>query len=161
MTNTTKPLLVGECNPYSADPRYALYHEPPNSGGGRLCRLILGVAPKDYVRCFDRANLCGQRWSMREARTRAEQLLLTRAGPIILCGSKVSAAFGMKYEPFTIEHRPDDCATPIVILPHPSGLNRAWNNPAAFDTARGILRVAGVLPLPPWPPTPGSRPAAE
>lgn len=58
-----RPILVGEANPYGGDPRYALYPLPENSAGGRLCRLILKLEVRQYLRSFDRRNLCAtKRW---------------------------------------------------------------------------------------------------
>lgn len=41
---TTKPILVGETNPYGGNPDYALYPDPPGSGGERLYAGVVGVA---------------------------------------------------------------------------------------------------------------------
>jgi hypothetical protein len=50
-------VLVGESNPYGADPRYALYPLPPQASGGRLAR-ILGLSARQYLRAFPhRVNL--------------------------------------------------------------------------------------------------------
>jgi len=76
---------------------------------------------------------------------------------IVLCGAKVTSAFGFAYEPFKI-HRDfevRDAAMPtiplgkaptFVILPHPSGLNRAWQQPGAVARARAVLVESGVQP---------------
>lgn len=71
-----KPLLVGEANPYGSDPAFALYPSPPGCSGDRLCRLVMGLDPDDYLERFERANLCPRRWSLAEARTRAADLLV-------------------------------------------------------------------------------------
>lgn len=92
-----KPLLVGEQNPYGADPKFALYPYPENSGGERPA--------------------------------------------IVLLGAKVVRALNFTaYTPFLWIR-----ATWLVILPHPSGLSRAWNEPGAYERARAVLREAGVL----------------
>jgi hypothetical protein len=41
-----KIVLVGESNPYGADPYYALYPAPDGSAGHRLCCLVLGMTRK-------------------------------------------------------------------------------------------------------------------
>lgn len=168
-----KPLLVGESNPYGSDPRYALWCEPENSAGGRLCRLILGLTRKDergrdvadqktYFRAFDRVNLCAGKWDAGEARESAlrigrkmyvEDMSAMSSGNwptppyrIVLLGAKVSAAFGgLEFNPFTISRASGRI---YVVLPHPSGRCRAWNEPGAFERARAVLREAGVLPVP-------------
>ncbi len=167
-----RPLLVGEDNPYSRDPRYALYPSPDHSAGGRLCRLIMGLSTKDYIRGFERVNLCAGEWSMREAKQTVCDLKTDRwtsqipafgSDPdmvngrfphfiddkIVLLGAKVCEAFNSSYKPFEVA-RVSGCV--FAILPHPSGRCRAWNEPGAFERARETLCRAGVLPLPPWPP---------
>ena len=135
-------LLVGELNPYQAEEkaRYTLFPYPEASAGGRLCRLVLGLRPGEYLAAYSRANLCSGQWSASTARRCAEALLRERAPklPIVLLGAKVAAAFDLPYEPFTRRGR-------FVILPHPSGRCRAWNDSSAFERARAILREAGAL----------------
>jgi hypothetical protein len=145
-----KPLLVGEANPYGGDLEFALYPYPPGCSGDRLCRLVMELDPDDYLERFDRANLCPSRWSMREARPRAAAIRRERDAPIVLLGAKVCAAFEVDFVPFrlvgdrTAGRGPRD---PVyVVLPHPSGLSRAWNAPGAYARARGVLREAGALP---------------
>lgn len=45
----SKPLLVGESNPYRSDPHFALYPAPDGCSGHRLCRLILKMGRRDYL----------------------------------------------------------------------------------------------------------------
>lgn len=147
-----KPLLVGEANPYGADPEFALYPAPDGSAGHRLATKILGLSRKDYLERFDRVNLCPQRWAMKEARANARAILAqTESRPVVLFGAKVASAFGLNYDPFTTRTvaspaRPYACF-PLIILPHPSGLSRGWdpNHEAAFERARALLRAEGAL----------------
>ena len=147
------PLLVGEDNPYGGDPRYALFCEPPNSAGGRLCRLVLGLTRREYVDRYDRVNLCSGKWDIREARVTAARLLEERREVLVLLGAKVSSAFGLAYEPFAVkrDHVPEGSSlfstrtVTLVQLPHPSGRCRAWNEPGAFERAREVLRASGAL----------------
>lgn len=155
-----KPLLIGEQNPYQSDPRlaqrFALYPEPPNCAGWNLCCRIMQLKKAEYLERFDRVNLCAGKWSMREARAKADLLRNNPGQTLVLCGAKVAAAFGRKFVPFTHDETPDyyrpksdpsfiAIRRRIVILPHPSGLSRAWNEPGAFERARSVLREAGVL----------------
>lgn len=151
-----KPLLVGEQNPYQTDPRlaqrYALYPDPPRCAGWNLCHRIMQLDEGEYLRRFDRVNLCDGKWSMKEARKRASELAVERLGTrtsIVLFGRKVTDAFNFDdaWHPFrtwsmNLEGSP---APTYVILPHPSGLSRAWNEPGAFERARAVLREAGVI----------------
>lgn len=132
-----KPLLVGESNPYGGDPYYALYPAPDGCAGHRLCCLILGMRRKDYLEHFDRTNLCEGPWSMREARRRAEETSVPVGRVKILLGSKVAKAHGLPFLPFTYSP-----LAAYVVLPHPSGLCRLWNEPGAFERARKLVAEA-------------------
>ena len=145
-----KPLLVGTDNPYQRDEetamRYALHPDPPHASGGRLCHLIMGITERDYLRWFDRTDLCHPRWSLPAAREKAARLVgeRTNTDVIVLCGSKVAQAFGVAYRPFSVHVTPT--GPRLLILPHPSGLNRLWHAPSSVAEARSALRRAGVLP---------------
>ena len=151
-------LLVGEINPYDADPRHALYHEPERSAGGRLCRLVCELRPSTYL-AMHRANLCTEKWSAPAARARAERLAgaVTPSTPwrvIVLLGRKVAGAFEQALrspagalQPFE-SYTHDASGLRLLCLPHPSGLNREWNVPGAFERARAALRE--VAPAIPW-----------
>ena len=145
-----RPLLVGEANPYGGDPEYALYPYPEGASGDRLCRKVMGLSPREYLAMFDRVNLCPTRWSMKTARLRALEILASDRGApraYVLLGSKVRAAFGVGHDPFTHFRSLRELPGPqvFVVLPHPSGLSRAWNAPGAYDRAREVLEQAGVL----------------
>lgn len=152
----SKPLLIGESNPYGSSPDFALYPSPRGCSGERLCRLVLALDPDEYLERFDRANLCAGNFSAPAAETRMWQLLAERER-VVLLGRKVAHAFrralpghlapaswtsGLAiYQPArgaAIEVR-------YVCLPHPSGLCREWGKPGAFDRARALLRQAGML----------------
>lgn len=145
-------VLVGESNPYGADPRYALYCEPRNSAGGRLCFDILQMSRNEYVRTFGRVNLCPSSWKVREGRRNARELALSGA-PLVLFGSRVCAAFGIDFNPYLsgtlIARFPEGGVGSRVVtfrgvvLPHPSGLCRLWGEPpgqvANFAKARELI----------------------
>lgn len=132
-----KPLIVGELNPYGGDPYFALYPSPRNCSGERLCRLVLAMQDYDYLETFDRVNLCAGTWSAKIAKGMARDIVASRER-IILLGKKVATAFGIKAaQPFSVHDN-------VLILPHPSGLCRLWNDPGAFRRARDC--VAKFLP---------------
>ncbi len=156
-TPAVVPVFVGELNPYTdRDPRYDLYCEPERSAGARLQTLICGLHKRTYLIRCGRRNLCRGAWSMAAARAEAVNVREVcrvdglrrnaivagaRTVPVLL-GAKVCRAFDVEYRPFEY-HDPD-----VVVLPHPSGLCRAWNEPGAFDRARYLLRI--VFPELPW-----------
>lgn len=144
-----KVLLVGELNPYGADPYFALYPAPDGCSGHRLCKLILGMSRAKYLEAFDRVNLCAGKWSKKDARR--AQLELT-ARRYILLGSKVCGAFETPFEPFAV--RTWSCGVIGnfrigLILPHPSGLCRLWSRPGYFKQAREAVAAFApeVAPL--------------
>lgn len=128
-----KPLLVGESNPYGSDPKYALYPAPDGCSGHRLCCLILGMRRRDYIASFDRVNLCDGKWSIGDARMKALSLW-SNPGRFILLGSKVCKAWETPFIPFSVI----DGGT-CLVLPHPSGLCRIWNEPDAIARARDAV----------------------
>lgn len=143
LVSGTKPVIAGESNPYSSDPRNAMFPYPENSAGGRFPG-ILGITKRKYLEIFERLDLCGERWSIRVARAAAEQVIAAAPPAVIMCGAKVSQAFGVKYHPCTV-HDFGYQRTILVCIPHPSGLSRAWHDPAMAGNVRAILRECGVL----------------
>ena len=141
-------LLVGEANPYGGDPDFALYPSPDGCAGHRLCCLVMGLGRAEYLRRFDRANLCPARWSGRQAKVTAwelwEEAVRLRRPAVVLFGRKVAWAWRRSgaLSPFTVA---DDWGVKVACLPHPSGLCREWNVPGAFERARAVLRGAGAL----------------
>lgn len=138
-----KPLIVGENNPYvggggcEPDDTFALYPEPRGCAGWRLCHLILRMEPDIYLGAFDRCNLLHQeKWSIKSARHQANKIKDNRN--CIILGSKVCAAFGYEFRPFTVVNG-------NAIIPHPSGLCRLWHEAGSFERARDtIMELAGV-----------------
>lgn len=129
---------MGELNPYGVDPEYALFPWPRNASGNRL-REILGITDSAYLALYGRTNLCVGKWSIVAAREAARAISVNELPRyIVLLGSKVCKAFGVPYEPYTV--RPSGRGYPLVVLPHPSGLNRAWNEPDAVERARRVMR---------------------
>lgn len=138
-----KPILVGESNPYGGDPAFALYPAPDGCSGHRLATLILGMSRKDYLDSFERVNLCVGKWSIGAARERVCELRRGDSLRFVLCGRKVSDAFGVTFAP----HNAFWCGGDhFAVIPHPSGLCRLWNEPRAFEKARSaVLIVAPEL----------------
>lgn len=130
-----RPTIVGEDNPYSQDPHYALYPVPVNSAGWRLCHRIMNLNKSEYLRYFARVNLCSGAWDSAEAKRNAEALVRSKTlegAPLVLLGTKVCWAFGLMFSPFSRQGR-------FTILPHPSGRSRLWNTPEAIPKARALL----------------------
>jgi hypothetical protein len=162
---TNLVLIVGETNPYGADPDYALYHLPERAAGGRLQASIMGVSARHWYLPMWRTNLCTGAWDSGEAKDRAA-VLLDSAAPwrtIIMLGKQVMRSFTFhtwqQAMPFTSyaswrrssndDIAPDrDRMFTLVALPHPSGRNTIWNTPKAVAQAREVL--GEVIPGIPW-----------
>lgn len=149
-------LLVGELNPYGADPDYALYYEPPNSAGGRLQRVVLGLPARQWYLPIWRVNLCAGSFDREAAAARVADLLCEAPWrTIILLGKQVKRAFGLPAQPRTLVER-DFWHTVTTIgptrriigIPHPSGRNPLWGDRANVERARLLLRE--VSPEIPW-----------
>lgn len=141
----SRPLIVGESNPYGSDPRFALWPDPPGCAGERLCRLVLGLDPEEYLRRFDRQNLfIGRGWSTPAARTAAALVVASGRQRLVLLGRKVQDAFGVNLAPCGVGWIG---GVAYAALPHPSGRCRAWNEPGAFERARtAVTKLLGPLP---------------
>lgn len=131
--------MLGEVNPLGSHPRYALYHEPPGHSGDRL-RRFLGISVADYL-SIDRRNLCTGRWSIPEAKAAAASALEEAASSdtvVLSLGRKVATALGAPRA--DLPSSDEVSGVRVVFSPHPSGLCRAWNDPAVLPLLLEILR---------------------
>ena len=137
-----KPLLVGELNPYGPDAHFALWSDPQGSAGWRLCHAILGLEQREYLRRFDRVNLCTGAWDPVHALEEAEKIVAERL-VVIALGGRVARAFKVGFDPFAVTTRwlthERGGKTEILVLPHPSGRCRLWNDPKNAERARSAV----------------------
>lgn len=77
----------------------------------------------------------GSAWEPGLARDRAAAIRLAPGS--ILCGRRVAQAFGLPRVAF---FEPDERG--VVVIPHPSGISRWWNDPQNVDEARRFLEGA-------------------
>lgn len=146
--------IVGELNPYGADPRYALFDLPEGASGHRLRTLVMGVRRTTYHR-FRKVNLCTGIWNSKNAEETASNIPLDwhpdTDAPIVLLGQKVASVFGFSDRKkavapatqFTVQSWPvTSGGIQFLLLPHPSGLNRVWCDSSAFDRAKVALYKA-------------------
>src|SRR6185295_2769052 len=112
----------------------------------------------DYGSARRVAQLCGtrvtwfnlferepERWSEDEAREAAETWCLDngkrpRRIPLLLLGTKVCNAFGIEDIEW-LESYASQLWSPMIAFPHPSGLNRWWNEPENERRARRLARA--------------------
>lgn len=109
--------------------------------GGRLATWA-GLSPAAFrqrVECVNLFDQIPQRWTNTAARDRA-CLLTARchaAGVVVLLGQRVADAFEHRARIFEWD---ESGGTRLVQLPHPSGLNHYWNEPAHVALAERFLR---------------------
>lgn len=145
--------LVGMNNPHSADPRFALAPHPRGVAGHNLWRMtneVCGVPRAQYMRTLHRINLCvGEDYDPTAARDAAEKLWPMLEGTrVILLGDAVRKSCWLpKLELFNWYERD---GVKWCQLPHPSGLNRLYNDPlvrlaAGLRLEREVARGCAVL----------------
>ena len=94
-------------------------------------------------------NLCRGRWRWDEARARAAGLQGThREGIFVLLGRRVAGAFGHRGGYYKTRVREDGSA--IAVVPHPSGLNRMWNEDPTWHRVGRVLCQAYAMSLHGW-----------
>ena len=132
-----KPLIVGMNNPYSEDPRYALYPHPERSAGFRLYLMLkeaghreaVSISKLNYAERFDRVNVvAGEPYSKSAAkRERPKVLELMRDRLTIICGAGTARDLELFYGGFTLEK---NVVGPYsyYVIPHPSGRTRDYNS---------------------------------
>lgn len=156
-----RPLLIGQAPPPSYDPatHSPLYPVPEHATGGRLAALA-GLSAHEYLATFQRINLlrefpgrrrhpCGTRrdhWPRAEARSAAEAIApLLGDRTVVLLGRNVARAFGLEGAEFHVwrtVHVPYPPDQPVLFsaacVPHPSGLNRWYNDSRNLEAARAF-----------------------
>jgi hypothetical protein len=130
-----RPILLGMClGPAGGTEPLGI--DVPGSAGWRLWKMS-GLSRSTYLSSFKRTNLVpGKRWNARTARTTAIAFVLgLRAGDIVVAlGSEVKAA--IKYaggNGVVLDAR-------IHFVPHPSGRNLFYNDPANRRRVGRLLR---------------------
>jgi uracil-DNA glycosylase len=137
-----KPLLVGEAPSKNEDiPR------PLEGRVGRRLAKFAGITFTEYIRLFERVNLLAERqdtaehgfqFDMEAAKVQAR--LLRNAQPqrrvVVLLGKRVAQAFDLPLFYFR-EMREDHDYT---IIPHPSGINRWYNEERNMAEVQTFMR---------------------
>lgn len=145
-----RPMLIGMNNPLSSDPEHALYPHPPGCTGNRIFRMLAGEIPgiteDQYLERFDRRNLIGGRaWPVgvgakQHHRLAAQSFLKELEGSerrVVLLGRDVQAAFDVRLPPLSYERA--RAGWWVICLPHPSGLNRWYNEGSNEREAARLL----------------------
>lgn len=144
-----RPVLLGMNNPVSSNPDHALYPHPPGCAGYNLQQMS-GLSRSEYLRLFDRQNLIsGRAWNEAEARAARPELRERLAGrTVVLLGSPVNSAMraGTDHELAPIfVWRPDGHGGWMAKVPHPSGLNRQYNQPLVRECLAIFMQELAAL----------------
>lgn len=137
-----RALIVGQA------PSRATDGQPPFSGrsGERLARL-LGVTPAELGDVAELVNLV-ERWPGKrgrgdafpivEARDMATALTkFSQHERFVLCGGQVARSFGLDLIPLVAARHANRT---VMLVPHPSGLNRWWNDEEHERATSAALR---------------------
>lgn len=148
-----KTLLVGEAPPKSRmrDTPTSL---PFSGAGGRRFSNMLG---EDVTQVFETRNLIavwpgagskGSLFPLPRARAGLHDLMKTlelQTPRLILAGQRVATAFRLRDLPqlewhtATYERYFTVVTYEVAIIPHPSAVNRTWNDPVATERVRDFL----------------------
>ena len=129
-----KTLLLGLENPHSDDPLDDLSTHPKNATGWRLWRMLnrrTGATEAQYMRAFDRQNI------------RSFPLeCLPGERTVLVLGNEVRQTlnqwFSLDLED-TLIHPQVRGPTTFRCIPHPSGLNRFYNDPVQRELVAMLL----------------------
>lgn len=137
-------VFVGEVNPLSTNPRHALLDRPEGSSGDRLRRLICRMRRTTYCR-LGKVDLFDQDLDFWRAKGRTVDLF-ELGFPLVALGARVANLLSLANQPL---YQPSvGPLGRVIVLPHPSGRNRAWSTPGEFDRAHQALR--DFAPDIPW-----------
>ena len=135
-----KILLVGQA------PGRRIGGDAPLAGrAGRRLAAVMGLTYEEYLRVCDRINLLdswggkrgkGDAFNLKDARRRAAQMNLFGYDVVLFIGVAVARVFG-EDGPILIWHNTG--AQRRIIIPHPSGINRWWNDKANLEQAQLAL----------------------
>lgn len=135
-----RPIIVGEAPSKNQDP------ERPIEGRiGKRLALFANLSYEAYLEHFERVNLLhlrqddGTKFIFDNVAAAEEAKRLRQAWDygrqVLLLGNRVAKAFGVQgpcFERLVYDHD-------FYIVPHPSGLNRFYNDPANRHQARAFL----------------------
>jgi hypothetical protein len=138
-----RPLLVGEASNLPSGEAFA-------GRSGRRLADLLGMTIAEFLVAFERVNLIpfwpgrsgglkGHLFPTDVARLRATSLDV-RGRRVVLAGLRVASAFGLKEVAFLRPVRLDEGEASCVVVPHPSGMVRFYNEKANRRAVGRILR---------------------
>lgn len=137
--------FVGEApGPRDTTSRTPLWSLRKSSAGYRL-RAMTGLDRASWIRRVPKFNLVPYRvtrWPREFAEQQAQNLCssLLRDYDLILCGRKVARAFGVPAKQPWLTWTKSPWGPHVVVIPHPSGLCREYNDPEFVKRASRFLK---------------------
>jgi hypothetical protein len=130
--------ILGERPGPNTDPRVALYPHTTTGAAANLMRL-LELSQAEYLTSTTRLNAVDDKSSTAStvARQRVEEFLQAAGqNPFIVLGKSALKAMPAKYRKMAFGEITDN----VLLLPHTSGVNRVWNDPAFTAQMQRIAR---------------------
>lgn len=130
--------ILGERPGPNTDKRVALYPHTNTGAAARLMRL-LELSQAEYLTSTSRLNAVDDKSSTASsvARQRVEEFLNSAGqNPFIVLGKSAIKAMPAKYRKMDFGEIKDN----VLLLPHTSGVNRVWNDPAFTAKMQRIAR---------------------
>lgn len=138
-------LIVGEAPTADTVGRPAF----SNRSGDRLASLLGLAGAGELTREHDTVNLRSRAdgaWDRRAAADAAQAILAVAPHDrVVLCGRRVADAFGVPFDPVATCRLPGHRVG--LVIPHPSGRCRHWNDPATAQIASDALRRLAAADL--------------
>jgi hypothetical protein len=142
-------LIVGENPGPNSSWATPLFPFPASSSAGRLLDMS-ALDAEQYLGGLYRRNLCDAKWNNELARIRARAIITAlfdspRSLRVVLCGVKVAEAFEVRFRagdywrPIQLDSRQT-----AVVIPHPSGVNRIYNDREARLMTGAWMRWAAL-----------------
>jgi hypothetical protein len=140
-----RPVVLGMNNPHSDDPQDVLSPRFPGSAGCRLYQMVRDVDPTvseaDYLAYLDRRNLVTDGdWSRCRAAKSGAFMVESLVGlNVVMLGTLVPPALKLRYSGAWYEWTTTHTGMRYCVVPHPSGLNRIYNDVAYRQRTGGLL----------------------
>lgn len=140
-----KPLIIGE-----APSKNETTEHPIEGRVGKRLATCCGMTLQDFLKHFDRVNLLHVRQDTKEkgfefdakaGKAAADELRKSFQPDqvVLFLGGRVSEAFGV-HGPYFEQRVVNGINTRAFIVPHPSGVNRWWNDPANLAQMNTFMR---------------------
>lgn len=141
-----KPLLIGQAPSAETEGRPAF-----DGRSGRFLASLLGLPLPELFRRLEATNLIGRfpgkavrpgkgdLFPTEEAKEAAAKLDVT-GREVLLAGKKVAAAFGLKKVGWFEPTKLGKGERSAKVIPHPSGVNRWWNDEKNREKAKKVLK---------------------